>query len=76
VGSTLRERLLRLVVFFLCVIVLSISLGMLLSQMHMSVRIAKDVAVGATTVCAVFSYLASYKPGWIFNSWLEASKGD
>jgi len=49
---------------------------MLLSQMHMSVRIAKDVAVGATTVCAVFSYLASYKPGWIFNSWLEASKGD
>jgi len=75
-GESLRERLLRLVVFLFCVIILAICLGVLLSQLHMPVAIARKVAIFATTLAAIVSYLAAYKPGWIYKSLVDAAKKD
>lgn len=71
-----REGLGRLALFLLCVVVASVCLGMLLSQMHFPIRIARNVATIATVLAAIGSYLACYKPGWIYNSLVDMSKGE
>jgi hypothetical protein len=74
VSDNLREQLGRLAVFLLIVVIASICLGMLLSTLHLAFPVAKTVALVATSMTAIVSYFASYKPGWIYNSLVDASK--
>jgi hypothetical protein len=72
----LKQSLGRMALFLLCVVLVAISLGILLSQMHLEIHVARDVVLGASVVAAVGSYMASYTPGWLYKSLVEISKGE
>jgi hypothetical protein len=74
--NNLRETAGRLALFLLCVVLFALCLGMLLSMLHLSMRTARNVVLVAAFGSAIGSYLASYKPGWLYNSLVETSKED
>jgi hypothetical protein len=47
---------------------------MLLSPMRLEIHVARTVVMGVTVVGAIGSYMAAYKPGWLYKSLLETSR--
>ena len=70
----MRQSLGKLALFLLCVVIVAISIGMLLSQLRLGLRAAKDVVVVVSLLAAIGSYMAAYKPGWLYKSLTEMSK--
>ena len=71
-----RETLGRLALFLLCVVLISISLGVLLSQLHLEVHAARNVVLITSMGGALASYMAAYKPGWLHKWLTESTKGE
>ena len=72
--SSARESLGRLALFLFSVIIVTICLGMLLSQLHMEKHLARNVVLVSCVMSAVGSYMACYKPGWLYRSLVDMSK--
>jgi hypothetical protein len=76
VSDKRRERVARLAVFLLCVVILCIFVGTALSQLKLDLGTARKAAMIATVGCVLISYLAAYRPGWLYRSLAQASKDD
>jgi hypothetical protein len=73
VGARSRERLGRLALFLLSVVILCILAGVLISQVGIGHIAPKTVATLVTFASVAISYLAAYSPGWLYKSLLDVS---
>ena len=72
-GARSRDRLGRLALFLLSVVVLCILAGVLISQVGIGHASPRSVAMVVTLISVAFSYLASYSPGWLYKSLVDVS---
>ena len=72
--QTHRERIGRLALFLLCVVLLSILGGVLLRQIGTIRGNPQTVILILTAFAVTISYVLSYAPGWLYKSLTEFSQ--
>jgi len=74
--ANLKESLGKLSLFLLCVVIIAISIGMLISRLGLEVHVARNVVMVVSIAAAIGSYMATYRPGWLYKSLVDISKED
>ena len=74
-STATREKVVRIGVFLLLVIVLCILIGILLAQIPMSGQVLHNASRGLTLAAVALAYLGAYKPGWVFRSLVDSAQG-
>ena len=74
-SASIREKLVRLAVFLLLVVVLCILAGTFLSQIPLHHKPLKYLAMALTLAAVTLSYSGAFKPGWVYKSLMDAANG-
>ena len=70
-GAGTRDRLGRLALFLLCVVLLSLIGGVLISHVRFGNAAPKTLFTTVSSIAVVVSYLVAYAPGWLYKSLVD-----
>jgi hypothetical protein len=70
-GAGSGDRLGRLALFLLCVVLLSLAGGVLISHVRFGTATPKTLFMSVSFISVVVGYLVTYSPGWLYKSLVD-----